>query len=113
MRKIPPTELLFTIALGGRRHLAGRGVRAAAVAARTGTAQAAREHVSVGALLRDRSLAMVLIASVVTVTAFELLVVYLPLLGTERHIDTRDIGTSAGGALASCRSCRACSMRGC
>ena len=31
-------------------------------------------------------------ASVITVTAFELLVIYLPLLGTERHIDTRDIG---------------------
>jgi MFS family permease len=35
---------------------------------------------------------MVLFASVVTVTAFELLIVYLPLLGAERHIETRDVG---------------------
>jgi MFS family permease len=34
----------------------------------------------------------VLLASVVTVVAFELLIVYLPLLGSERQIDTRDIG---------------------
>jgi MFS family permease len=31
-------------------------------------------------------------ASVVTVTSLDLLVVYLPLIGAERHVDARDIG---------------------
>ena len=43
-------------------------------------------------LLRTHGMFAALGASVITVTAFELLVIYLPLLGTERHIDTRDIG---------------------
>src|SRR6185503_18159632 len=54
--------------------------------------QAKRETVTIPELLRQRPLVAVLVASVVTVTAFELLIVYLPLLGTERQIDTRDVG---------------------
>jgi MFS family permease len=90
--QIPPTELLFSIAL------AGAGVSQAVAfalrpAPREAEAFGARDTVSLFSLLRDRRLLMVLLASVTTVTAFELLVVYLPLLGTERHMDTRDIGT--------------------
>jgi MFS family permease len=44
------------------------------------------------ALLRRPGVAAVITASVVTVTAGDLLVIYLPLLGTERHIDASHIG---------------------
>ena len=88
---LPPTQLLFTAALVGAMisQVVAFGLR------RTGTPAAARgrtETVTVREMLRQRSLVAVLVASVVTVTAFELLTVYLPLLGTERQIDTRDIG---------------------
>jgi MFS family permease len=43
-------------------------------------------------LLRVPGLFPILIASVVTVTASDLLIIYLPLLGTERHIDASHIG---------------------
>ena len=43
-------------------------------------------------LLRVPGLAPILIASVVTVTAGDLLIIYLPLLGAERHIDASHIG---------------------
>ncbi|HVG50063.1 MAG TPA: MFS transporter, partial [Xanthobacteraceae bacterium] len=89
--KIPPTELLFGIAfaVSGLSLAVAFGLRPAPREAET---DGPREHVSVASLLADRSLTMVLLASVVTVTAFELLIVYLPLLGTERHIETRDVG---------------------
>ena len=89
--KIPPTELLFTIALGGAclSQVVAFGLRRLP---READDAVERPRVSIGNLLANRSLTMVLIASVVTVTAFELLVVYLPLLGAERHIETRDVG---------------------
>jgi MFS family permease len=48
--------------------------------------------VSVGTLMRMPGMGAVLMASVVTVTSLDLLVVYLPLIGAERHVDARDIG---------------------
>jgi MFS family permease len=89
--KIPPTELLFTIALAGAclSQVVAFGLKRQP---RGPEDTKERPKVSVGALLADRSLTMVLFASVVTVTAFELLIVYLPLLGAERHIETRDVG---------------------
>ena len=48
--------------------------------------------VSLMALLRRPGMPAVLIASVVTVTASDLLMIYLPLLGAERHIDAGHIG---------------------
>jgi MFS family permease len=89
--RIPPTELLFTVALAGAvlSQILAFGIRPAPKGAES---DGPHEHISVMGLLRDRSLVTVLVASVTTITAFELLVVYLPLLGAERHIDTRDIG---------------------
>jgi predicted MFS family arabinose efflux permease len=43
-------------------------------------------------LLRVPGLLPILIASVVTVTSSDLLIIYLPLLGAERHIDASHIG---------------------
>jgi MFS family permease len=88
---IPPTQLLFTIAFAGAivSQFVAFGLRPAP-RAKAGETKA--EAVTVAELLRQRGLVAVLLASVVTVVAFELLIVYLPLLGTERQIDTRDIG---------------------
>ena len=47
----------------------------------------------VRALLRQRGLMAVLVASVITITAQDLLTIYLPLLGAEKNINARDIGT--------------------
>ena len=89
--KIPPTGLLFTIALIGAcvSQAVAFGLRPQP---REVEGKGARPTVSVSSLLSDNKLTMVLIASVVTVTAFELLVVYLPLLGAERHLEARDVG---------------------
>jgi predicted MFS family arabinose efflux permease len=51
-----------------------------------------RAAVPLGALLRRPGMLAVLIASVVTVTAGDLLVIYLPLLGAERGIEAHHIG---------------------
>jgi MFS family permease len=48
--------------------------------------------VAVGTLFRMPGMFAVLMASVVTVTSLDLLVVYLPLIGAERHIDASDVG---------------------
>jgi MFS family permease len=44
-------------------------------------------------LLRQGGLMAVLLASVITITAQDLLTVYLPLLGIDRNINVRDIGS--------------------
>jgi MFS family permease len=48
--------------------------------------------VAVGTLIRMPGMAAVIMASVVTVTSLDLLVIYLPLIGAERHVDASDIG---------------------
>ena len=48
--------------------------------------------VAVSTLVRMPGMFAVITASVVTVTALDLLVIYLPAIGAERHIDARDIG---------------------
>jgi hypothetical protein len=88
---IPPTQLLFTCAFGFAivSQILSFLLRPVPPGPET---HAAGSTVTIRELLGKRALIAVLISSVVTITAFELLVVYLPLLGTERHIDTRDIG---------------------
>jgi MFS family permease len=83
-------------------HLFGIGVAAAVICAavaltlRPAPRPLAHEPaipvVRVGALVRLPGMLAVLTASVVTVTSLDLLVVYLPLIGAERHIDASDIG---------------------
>src|SRR5204863_8319177 len=48
--------------------------------------------VPIGRLLELRGFAAVMVSSVVTVTALDLLVIYLPALGAERQIDVTHIG---------------------
>jgi MFS family permease len=54
---------------------------------------AAGDPIPLAKLLRLGGLAAMMSASVATVTALDLLVIYLPLLGTERGIDAGHIGT--------------------
>jgi predicted MFS family arabinose efflux permease len=51
-----------------------------------------REVVPGRAILRQSGLMAVLVASVSTITSQDLLTIYLPLLGTEQNIDSRNIG---------------------
>jgi MFS family permease len=89
--KIPPTGEMFTIALVGAAIslVVAFGLRPAK---REPSHHTTQERVTVRDLLKQRGLIAVLIASIVTVTAFELMVVYLPLLAIERQIDTHHVG---------------------
>jgi predicted MFS family arabinose efflux permease len=90
-----------TVPATGPLFLVGLGITAAccavAVAIRPAPAAAthttSRKAIPVAALLRLPGFPAVLIASVVTVTAGDLLVIYMPLIGAERHIDASHIGT--------------------
>jgi predicted MFS family arabinose efflux permease len=88
---LPPTHVLFTFALGGA-ILAQVVAFVLRPAPKAKTKSGPETRVPLTELLRTHGMFAALGASVITVTAFELLVIYLPLLGTERHIDTRDIG---------------------
>jgi MFS family permease len=88
---LPPTHLLFTIGLlaAAASVIVALVIRPARVKAQP------HEHgdlIPVGRLLRLRGFFAVMVSSVVTVTALDLLVIYLPALGAERQIDSSDIG---------------------
>ena len=89
---VPPTDELFTIGL-----FISFVSLATATALRPGRkpdgGEKQREIAPLRTLLRERGLMGVLIASVVTITAQDLITIYLPLLGTERGLSARDIGT--------------------
>jgi predicted MFS family arabinose efflux permease len=88
---VPPTGPLFTL---------GLIATVLCLAVSFGIRPAARQEqhdqggnaITLGELLRLPGMLAVLMASVVTVTAGDLLVIYLPLLGTERAIDASHIG---------------------
>jgi MFS family permease len=88
---LPPTQVLFAYSLGGAilTQIVALALRPAPSAK---TKPGAETRVPVAELLKTHGMFAALWASVITVTAFELLVIYLPLLGTERNIDTRDVG---------------------
>jgi len=88
---VPPTDRLFTIGL------ATAGVSlVVALLIRPDRAKP-HQHKSGGTvpirdLLKLRGFVSVMLSSVVTITALDLLVIYLPVLGAERHIDANNIG---------------------
>jgi MFS family permease len=88
---VPPTEPLFSLGL-----LAAVACLAVALtlrpAPRKHGSATASEPMPVAALFRLPGMAAFILASVVTVTSLDLLVIYLPLLGAERHIDANAIG---------------------
>src|SRR4029077_1527959 len=88
---LPPTHLLFTIGL----LAAAASVIVALVIRPARVKPQLHEHgdlIPVGRLLALRGFAAVMVSSVVTVTALDLLVIYLPALGAERQIDSNHIG---------------------
>lgn len=88
---IPPTRFLFMVAFGFAvaSLLVSALMRPNPEARRRAIAQ---DLVPVRTLLRTPGLKSVLLASVIMVTATDLLVIYLPVLGAERQIDAQDIG---------------------
>ncbi len=89
--RVAPTDTLFY--LGVLVALAGI---AASLALRRAPPKPPRDEsvprLGVLEIFRLPGLAAIVFASVMTVTTFDLLIVYMPLLGAERHIDASDIG---------------------
>jgi predicted MFS family arabinose efflux permease len=88
---LPPTQLLFTVGAG----LAGLTLVVALTMrppANRPAAAAEQDIVPISQLLRVPGLLAVIMAGVVLVSASDSVVVYIPLLGAERHIDVHDIG---------------------
>jgi MFS family permease len=89
---LPPTDRLFAIGL-----IISFGSLLTTGAIRPAPKPTTHEHgqavVPVRTLVRQRGLMAVLVASVITITAQDLLTIYLPLLGAARNINARDIGT--------------------
>jgi predicted MFS family arabinose efflux permease len=89
---LPPTDTLFSIAIVVA--LASLVTASAIRPAPPHLVQAHSKNVEpLRALLRQSGLMAVLVASVITITAQDLLIIYLPLLGADRGINVRDIGT--------------------
>ena len=88
--EVPPTQLLF--ATGLALSAAALAVAAAIGPSRQRGASHAGKEMPVAELLRLPGLWAVMVASVITVTAGDLIVIYLPLLGAERAIDVNNIG---------------------
>jgi len=88
---LPPTGLLFEIGL-----LVAAVSIVIALLIRPAAGKAEHRHggdfIPIRRLLALRGFAAVMVSSVVTVTALDLLVIYLPALGAERQIDVTHIG---------------------
>lgn len=89
--KVPDTGPLFSIGLGVA--VLSALVSLAIPAARTAPQEAKAQAVTpVAELMRIPGFNISLIASIITITAQDLIVIYLPLLGAERSIDVNHIG---------------------
>ncbi len=90
--RLPPTQPLFALAMAC-------SLAAMALALSMRPSKAAERvkkdqtPVPLGEILRVRGLVAVIVASVMTVASLDLAVIYLPLLGVERHIDAGLIGS--------------------
>ena len=89
---VPPTGHLF--AMGLVIALASLATASAIRPAPKHLMRAkSKEVVPLRTLIRQRGLMVVLVASVITITSQDLLTIYLPLLGADRHIDVSVIGS--------------------
>ena len=88
---LPPTGLLFAIglAVAGASVIVAALIRPAAVKAEH---RDGGDFIPIRQLLALRGFAAIMISSVVTITALDLLVIYLPALGAERQIGSDHIG---------------------
>src|SRR5262245_55206036 len=88
---VPPTGKLFAIGLAAAALGLIVALMVRPTRARTGRHDPG-DFVPIAELLKLRGFLAVMVSSVVTVTALDLLVIYLPALGAERQIDSSDIG---------------------
>ena len=89
---LPPTDRLFSIGL--IVSFASLATAAAIRPAPRHVIEAkSKEVVPLRMLLRQRGLMAYLVASVITMAAQDLVTIYLPLLGAEKNINVRDIGS--------------------
>jgi len=88
---VPPTQTLFIIAAA---IAALTCILALTIRPRPDppTAKGDSEVVPVGQIVRIPGLVAVVMAGVILVSASDIVVIYVPLLGAERHIDVHDIG---------------------
>ncbi len=90
--RIPPTRLLFGLAV----VFALIALVMAFWIRQPGTSKEARvagsQVISLPELLRTRGVPTLMLASIITVTAQDLIIIYLPLLGAERGIAVSDVG---------------------
>jgi MFS family permease len=88
---IPPTQLLFIIAAA---IAALTCILALTIRPRPDppTAKGDSEVVPVGQIVRIPGLVAVVMAGVILVSASDIVVIYVPLLGAERHIDVHAVG---------------------
>jgi MFS family permease len=92
-QRIPPTRFLFGIAV-----LLTLVAIAVTLWIRVGSAKskadaAEAKHIGLSGLLRTRGVPTLMIASVITVTAQDLIIIYLPVLGAQRGIEVAHVGT--------------------
>ena len=89
--RLPPINLLF-----GLTVLLSLLSLASSVLLKPGAARADKSSAAVPVglieLLKMRGLLAYVIASIMTITALDLIVIYLPLLGAERHLDVATVG---------------------
>lgn len=102
--RIAPTQTLFILGVA----LAALNVGVGFTISRAPPKPPRDEHeerLSIREILKLKGLAAIIFTSVITVTTFDVLIIYMPLLGTERHIDASHIGwlltVRAAGAMAS------------
>lgn len=88
---LPPTRLLFTISLVGAALALVVGLTVRPRKASSGSVEGGKV-VPLRALLGVPGLNAVIVAGVFLVTAQDLIVIYLPILGAERGIDVKDVG---------------------
>jgi MFS family permease len=88
---LPPTQNLFAISLAAAAVGLALGLLIRPQRKRARQRDPA-QVVPVRELLKMRGFPAVMVSSIVTITALDLLVIYLPLLGSERQIDSSHIG---------------------
>jgi MFS family permease len=88
---LPPTQHLFAISLVASAAGLGLGLLIRPQPKRAHQREPA-QVVPIRQLLTMRGFPAVMVSSIVAITALDLLVIYLPLLGSERQIDSSHIG---------------------
>lgn len=89
--RVPPVDLIFHITLGVSCVALACSFLLPA-AERTEAKDGDAPKMSLGELLRMRGLPAYILASITTITALDLVTIYLPLLGAERHMDVATVG---------------------